>query len=219
MKLLFCLLIHELGHLVFIFLFRYKIKELRLSVFGFFLSLDHTREVFIKDLFIYSGGILLNLICFLFIPDETIKKMSLILICFNSLPVYPLDGFNIGKTLISYCIPYRLALNCISIISMICGAGIFLYTLFMKLDLFILLNAGYLFILSIIYYFKKDILYQKFLLEKNIYPYSYPIKTISFRDSLSKSLYKYHTIQMKIGNKIISQEELIQTKAFSMTKK
>lgn len=208
LKLLFCLFIHEVGHLFFILLFRYRIKQLRLSVFGFFLSLDHTQEFFFKDILIYSGGILFNLLCFLCIPDATIKKMSLILICFNSLPGYPLDGFNIGKALLSYLFPYHYALNSIGIISLFCGAGLLLYSLFTKMDLFIILNACYLFILSIVYYFKKDILYQKFLLEKTIHPFSYPLRTISFRDSLSKSLYKYHTIQMRIGNKLITEEDL-----------
>ncbi|MDE7384920.1 MAG: hypothetical protein K2M84_04080, partial [Anaeroplasmataceae bacterium] len=60
MKLFLCLFIHELGHLFFITLFRYKIEKLKLSIFGFFLKLENTKEEFYKDFIIYFGGIFFN---------------------------------------------------------------------------------------------------------------------------------------------------------------
>ncbi|MDE7105743.1 MAG: hypothetical protein K2O22_01095, partial [Anaeroplasmataceae bacterium] len=151
LKLFLCLFLHELGHLIFVLIFRYKIHSLKLSIFGFFLELDRTKEVFYKDFFIYLGGILSNLLCYILIPDPQIKTMSLILIIFNSLPIYPLDGFNVVKTLAAYIFPYRFVLVGMSYLSLLCSMLSFLICMYYKMDVFLLINAFYLILLSIEY--------------------------------------------------------------------
>ena len=213
LKLLFCLLIHELGHLFFVFLFHYKIDSLKLSLFGFFLKLTPTRTECINDIFLYLGGILFNAICFFIIPDPTIKKISLLLILFNSLPVYPLDGFNTLQSLFSYFFPYRIVLKVMGIFGMLFSLAFVLCCVGFKMDVFVICNAFYLFFYSLSYYFQEGIYFQKFMLEKTLHPFSYPLKSISFRERIEYCFYKYHTIQMKVGNKIISEEELFQLKS------
>ena len=178
LKLFLCLFIHEIGHLFFIFLFRYKIDILKLSIFGFFLKLKHSKEEFYKDFIIYFGGIFFNLLCYICIPDETMRKINLILILFNSLPIYPLDGFNLIKTLGAVFFPYRYVLKIMSIISLCASSASILLSVYYKMDIFIILNVCFLFILSMEYYLKEDFFYQKFLLEKSIYKFKYPLKTI-----------------------------------------
>lgn len=211
LKLLLCLLIHELGHLFFIFLFKYKIETLKLSIFGFFLKLEHTKEEAHKDFLLYFGGIFFNLIAYLFFPDETMRKINLILIIFNSLPIYPLDGFNMTKTILSYLLPYRFVLKIMSILSLFGSVLTIGLSVYYKMDLFILINAAYLFLLSIEYYFKEQFFYQKFLLDKKIFKRDYPLKTIKFHTNYTLYYYKYHTIQMSIGNKFLTEEELLET--------
>ncbi|MDE6241966.1 MAG: hypothetical protein K2M08_06080 [Anaeroplasmataceae bacterium] len=210
-KLFLCLFIHEIGHLFFITLFRYKIEKLELSIFGFFLKLENTKEEFYKDFIIYFGGIFFNLILYFLIPDETMRKINLILILFNSLPIYPLDGFNIIKTSLSYFFPYRFVLKMMSIVSLFGGVAGIGISIYFKMDIFIILNATYLFFLSLEYYFKEQLLYQKFLLDKQIYKKKYPVKTIHFHTNFQNYFYKYHTIQMSIGNKFFTEEELLDT--------
>lgn len=212
LKVLVCLLLHEIGHLFFIFLFQYKIESLKLSIFGFFLKLENTKEEFYKDVFIYSGGLLFNLMAYVIFPDEVMKKINLILIIFNSLPIYPLDGFNIFKTIFSYFFPYRIVLKMMSICSLCSSLGAIILSVYYKMDLYILFNMCYLLLFSIEFYRKEELFYKKFLLDKKIYKRKYPVKTIRFHTHFSLYFYKYHTIQMALGNKLIREEELFETK-------
>ncbi len=56
-KLLIALCVHELGHLAWIGFFRYRIESLRLSIFGFFLKLDATKEELFKDISIMVASL------------------------------------------------------------------------------------------------------------------------------------------------------------------
>ena len=213
LKLLLCLFLHELGHLVFIWIFHYKVAALRLSLFGFFMRLDRNQTECIKDIFVYLGGILMNLACYLFIPDPTIKKVSLLLILFNSLPIYPLDGFQVIQSILSYFIPYRIVLKFMSSISLICSSILFLYLTTNRMDLFVLFNAGYLIFLSALYFFKEEkVVFQKFLLEKSLYPSTYPIRKIKLQERFNLCFYKYHTTQMVVGDKTIEEREILNTR-------
>lgn len=216
LKLVLCLFIHELGHLFFVLIFKYKIDSLKLSIFGFFLKLGNIKEEFYKDFFLYIGGILFNLFCYIFIRDETMRKLNLILILFNSLPIYPLDGFNAIKSLLSYFFPYRYVLKSTSILSLLGSVTIIFLTLYFKMDIFIILNAFYLFLISTEYYFKEDIIYQKFLLEKQIYTKKYPIKKIRFHIKFQNYFYKYHQVQMHVGPKVLTEEELLKEKSICL---
>ncbi|MDE6945982.1 MAG: hypothetical protein K2P14_02235 [Anaeroplasmataceae bacterium] len=211
-KLLFCLCIHELGHLIFVVLLRYKIAHLKLSIFGFFMELDHVKEEAYKDLLIFSAGILMNLLCFLCIPDEDIRLFSFILLVVNILPIYPLDGFNILKTIASFFFPFYFVLKILSILSLVLSFFIILLSIYLKMDLFLNLNFAYLCMINVVLYSKTDIHYQKFLLNKTLYVYNYPVKRIHFHSNFQKFFYKYHTIEVAIGNKIVSQEELLSSR-------
>ncbi|MDE7161854.1 MAG: hypothetical protein K2N65_03735, partial [Anaeroplasmataceae bacterium] len=151
LKLLFCLFIHEIGHLFFVFIFHYKIENLKLSLFGFFLKLSPTKRECIKDVFLYAGGILMNALCILIIPDASIRKISLLLILFNSLPIYPLDGFNVIHSILSYFFPYKLVLKSMGLLSVILSIGTLLICIVCRVDVFIICNSVYLFLLSLIY--------------------------------------------------------------------
>ncbi len=212
LKLILALFLHELGHILWILLFRYKIEHLRLSIFGFFLKLEHTKEEWVEDLLIYSGGILMNLICFLCVPDPVFQKINLLLLIFNLLPIYPLDGFQVIRSSMAYFMPYRLVLKGTAILSLAGSTLVFVFLILFKMDLFLIFNACYLFFLSLEYYGKSNVIFQSFLLKKTLYPYSYPLKEIQFPKNIDNSFYKYHQVNLLIGNKKVTEEELIQSK-------
>lgn len=211
-KLLIALCVHELGHLAWIGFFRYRIESLRLSIFGFFLKLDATKEELFKDICIYYGGILANLLCFLFVPDPVFKKINLLFLCFNALPIYPLDGFQGIRCILAYFIPYQKVLKITAIFSMLSSTIAFVLCLCFKMDVFILLNSAYLIILSLEYYFKLKAIYQSFLLRRSLYPFEYPIKRIAFPDSIEGCFYKYHQVVFMIENKKITEADLLLSK-------
>lgn len=212
LKLFLALVLHELGHLLCIFLCRYQIKCLRLSIVGFFLTLEDTKEVFHKDVLIYLGGILSNLICYLLVPDPTFKQINLILMIINSLPIYPLDGFNVIKSLVYYWFPYYYANRGMSILSTLLAIVFIILTIYFHFDLFIILNLAYLLILNVEALRKGKLAYHHFLLKKQLYPQENPKKEIQFHENFEHYFYKYHTINMRIGNKLISEKELLNTK-------
>lgn len=204
-----CLIFHEIGHLVFIGVFKYKIKELKLSIFGFFLKLDNVKEEFYKDLIIYSGGIIFNFLAFLVIPDDNIKLFNLVLIFINIIPIYPLDGFNIFKSIVSFFFPYYFSLKITTVLSIIVNFILFILMIIYDLDVILILNILYLLLLNIRLYFQQEMLFQRFLLQKRLYSYEYPNKTINFHENIYHYLFKYHTITMKIKDKLIKEKTLL----------
>ena len=115
--LLFFLVIfaHELGHFLVARLFKQRIEHLTFTVLGGILKMEMTEISRFKQLLIYSAGIFVNLLLFLILktlPDSQFKKLfanyNLLLICFNLLPIHPLDGFQIFQVLLSFFnSPYR----------------------------------------------------------------------------------------------------------------
>ncbi|MDE5715108.1 MAG: hypothetical protein K2I42_03145 [Anaeroplasmataceae bacterium] len=209
-KLLLCLILHEFGHIFFVYIFHFKIKKLKLSAFGFFLELEPKKENFIKDIFLYSGGILLNGIAYFIFPDSSMKTINLILIIVNLIPIYPLDGFNLLKTIFSYFFSYYYSLKISFYISIFINTLIVLWFCFMQMDLIIIMNYLYLFILNVSFGLHQNIILNRFILERQLYHFEYPVKKIHFHENIKKHIYKYFKIEMKLSNKCISEDDLLE---------
>lgn len=204
------LIFHELGHISLILLFRYPIETLRLSLFGFSLKLKETQQFFYKDFLIYSGGIFVNLFIFLVVPNYEVRQIQFFLILLNILPIYPLDGFNIFKTLLSYFFPFFYTLWFTSILGVLSAIGILILCFIFKADLCLWFSFTYLLVLNLwmLFHFKKR--YRYFLLRKKLYPYSYPKKICNFKENFFHYFYFYHEVDMRIGRKVITQKELLE---------
>jgi len=101
--LLSCLLLHELGHIIFILLFKIKIKRFTLSLYGGLLELnefDYQKITKYKQIMIYISGIIMNLLFYVIFKNNIYGKYHLLLFVFNLLPIYPLDGYNVIKLLL-----------------------------------------------------------------------------------------------------------------------
>ncbi len=211
LKLIICLVWHEMGHLLFVYLCRYPIRSLKLSIFGFSMELEEVQETFWKDFWIYSGGILMNLLGYLFFQDEAFKKIHLALLLINSLPIYPLDGFNIFKTMLSNFFPYYFTLWIGATLSLLIAIGLLIAGCLLGVDLYLIFSLTYLIIESILLCKRIPKLYSLFLLKKKLYSYQYPIKKIPFHHQYQHFLYRYHEIQIQLGDKIIDQKTLLST--------
>lgn len=96
--LLLCLLIHELGHLIIIFIYRLKINCFQLSIFGGEINMDLSNISKFKLFILYSNGIIFNflfLIISYLLGNEELIKCNILLIAINSISLFPLDGFHI----------------------------------------------------------------------------------------------------------------------------
>ncbi|MBQ9124486.1 MAG: hypothetical protein IJY14_02225 [Acholeplasmatales bacterium] len=203
------LFIHELGHLFFTLIFKIKINSIRLSALGFFMDIDNQNISFIKELLIYAGGIIFNLITILLF--DFLDKYSYFILMINILPIYPLDGFRLLKALISYLFFYRIALYISHILSII--FLIFLYFYIIKdMDHLLFINIIYLIILNIMELYLINKSYHSFLLNRYLYGNNYRKRRIGFKLHNENYLYKYHKIYINLGNKAILQEDILSLK-------
>lgn len=176
------LLIHELGHCLAAFLCHVFVKKIIFYPYGGKTVLeDYLNRNIHQEFFIASAGVIIQfayylLICLLhqkyFIRTYTMELFTLYnreIIFFNLLPIYPLDGGKIISLLFQHFMPYQKA-NYLSII-----------TSFLTIILFFLLplyhhNYSTVIIFSILLYYlmkfyqNRRYLYQKFLLERYLYP-------------------------------------------------
>lgn len=202
LKLIFVLILHELGHIFFLSLFNVKINNFKISIFGGFIDSKIDLSLY-QELLIYSGGIIFNIIILL-IPK--LYNYSLLLIIFNILPIYPLDGYNIFKSIISDFLDYHKTLYLSYIISIITSLILILLSI-IYLNALILINLIYCLIFSIINYKAISFEYNKFLFnkykyyKKRKYKYLYKLKKYPF--------FKYHNTIIWNNDIIITDYDLL----------
>lgn len=183
---LITILIHECGHMIFAKIIGFKFDKIILYPFGGITIYNEDLNVNSnKELFVLLGGIIFQLLFFilliilynnLYITEHTfkiIKKINIILISFNFMPVIPLDGGKLTNIILDKLFSYRLS-NIISIIISI-----------VFICLFILKNKTIFGIILTLFLIKSIIIeitnlkykYNKFLLERYINKYKFK-KTI-----------------------------------------
>ncbi len=187
------LLVHELGHLIFLLKYKREITTISFYPFGGIIKHSNScNESLKEDFFIYFGGVLMNIIL-LFIFNilnlELFNILNMGILLFNILPIFPLDGSKIIKTLLSYIFCYKKTLYInlfISIISIIIFIlinfyyikSIYVYLLIlslikMNIDYFKNINKEYKIFLT-----NKYIYYNKQLKIKNITKFKNPINKL-----------------------------------------
>jgi len=116
----FICLIHEMGHIFFIKLFKYEIVSVELLPFGGFTTTNKLINSNInKDIIIAFGGILFQIIFIIFlyllknnfnlITYNLFINYNFILIIFNLIPIIPLDGNNILHLFLEKFFSYKIS--------------------------------------------------------------------------------------------------------------
>ena len=100
------ILLHECGHMIFILLFGGKIKKVELTIFGGRVDCIMPKNTFLEAMLINLGGVFVNIIILLI--DYKDYKHSLyiieynkLLIIFNLIPIFPLDGYRVCEEIFS----------------------------------------------------------------------------------------------------------------------
>jgi len=123
-SLLLVFLIHELGHIFFISLFRLKILKIEIYPFGGIIKIyNKLNYSVIKNILISSGGIIFQLILEIIniylIKNNKIHFYNHLLLLINLLPISPLDGNKIVMYALMYVIPYVYSIIFSRVISII----------------------------------------------------------------------------------------------------
>lgn len=124
--------IHELGHFVMATAFKWRIRSVMLWVFGGVMDTDeHGNSPVHEDILVTIAGPFQHVIIYIFIyicasnqllPTSILDLISFyntVILLFNLLPIWPLDGGRLLFSFISAFVPYRKAYNIIIISSMI----------------------------------------------------------------------------------------------------
>ncbi|MFI3329626.1 MAG: hypothetical protein R3Y05_03940 [bacterium] len=174
------LLVHELGHLIFLIKYKREITSITFYPFGGIIKHSNNCNSELKeDFFIYFGGVFMNIILlfvFNILNLELFNILNCGIIIFNILPIFPLDGAKILKTIISTIICYKKTLYLTLFISISSIVLLILFNFYYIKSIYL-----YLLIISLIKmnfdYFKnikKE--YKIFLTNKYIY-YNDKLKT------------------------------------------
>lgn len=170
-------LFHELGHILICLKYGFRIKEILILPFGGITKIDKCVNTNTsKEFFIASAGVINQLILFILITIlfninilsfktySLIKYYNFIIMGFNLIPIIPLDGYIILKSLLEKIMPFKLSFY-ISIVITILGTSIFIYLNYLyKLNNYLIIS----FIIYKIIIEIKDFkyIYHKFLLER-----------------------------------------------------
>lgn len=195
------IIIHEIGHLIVIKIFDYKINKITIYPYGGVIEIEKIiNSSIIKDIIISISGVIFQLIgtfillkldFFSIATKELIYNYSLTIAVFNMLPIIPLDGSKTLENILNLCFSYKLSYF-LSIVISIFSLGLFLICNYIySLNNYII---GIILITYIIDYIKKyKFHFNKFLLERILYdiPYKKINNDTKNLNHLKKEQYHY----------------------------
>ncbi len=115
------ILLHELGHLVTGITIGLKIKKINIHISGLSVEFEnYGKQKNANKIVVDIAGPLINIIALviaIIIKQEEIAYINLLLAIVNLLPIYPLDGGRILKTLLRTRFTYKETINYIESIS------------------------------------------------------------------------------------------------------
>lgn len=197
---------HELGHIIVGLFFKYRIEKIIILPLGCLTIFNKKiNDNIFKNLLLTLMGPIFQLILFLFIKDEIYIKYNLILLIFNLLPIYPLDGSKILLNIFYLILPFIKAnkLNLLVSVLTLILLVIFRPTTFIIYLIFIV------YLIQIIKEYKiNSYLYYKFLLERYLYNIKYKKIRLIKGDKKSK-MYMYKNHDFLIDNKLIEEREIL----------
>lgn len=200
------IMLHEIGHLVMAFFFKWELEELRFFAFGGVMKFKgELNKTNFEDIMISSSGILMNLALLILLVIFKKEEMSVIaqkqynnwvwaqcfVILFNLIPLPPLDGSRLMMNLLSFFIPYKRVLKISKYFNLILITLIVFFTFLYDIrQLF--LTVSFLCYSTIKFNHQIQYLFHRFLLQKMIYRnVDLPRKTTNIKkDSWENNIYR-----------------------------
>ena len=188
------ILIHEFGHIIMSVLFKWNIDRIIILPFGGLIKYNEkVNRALLEEFLIATNGIIVQYTFFLIfrnlIDYKYFNFINYFIIIFNLLPIYPLDGSKILNVFFNIITTFKKSLLLTLIVSYI---TIIILSLILfdvnKLSIFIIY---FLFKETTKLYNEKEVIFNKFLLERNLYEFKFKFKkTIRNIDDMKKD-YKH----------------------------
>jgi len=204
------ILVHELGHLIAAKLYKWKTDKIYIYPLGGITKFnDNLNKPLKEELIIVLAGPIFQIIYYIILTNIGINDISIfhyVLLVFNLLPIYPLDGGKILNILLCYFISYKMSYKVTIYISYVvyflCLINIFIF--YKSIFFFIVLLF---LIFKIIDEYKKiNYYFNKFLLER--YLNDYKFKKIKYLDNI-KNMFRDRKHYFYYDNSIMTEKELL----------
>lgn len=150
------ILIHELTHMLVGILLGLKPKKFAIMPFGFKITFDEiksTKNVELKKIAVAMAGPAINLIIMcigiLFNLSETIIYSNLVIALFNLIPIYPLDGGRILKSVLNIKLETKKAYK---ITNKVSNISIVILTALCSILILYIKNLKLIFVLAYLWY-------------------------------------------------------------------
>lgn len=208
------IIIHELGHVLLAYLEKVEIKSIYLYPLGGISKLNIPLNISpLKEIIILIAGPLFQFLAYFILLrlmptyKEVIKEYHFNILLFNLLPIYPLDGGKLLKILLELFLPFQISYKVTIYIGYIVTLIIFLSIKSKRINAFLLL----LFLIVIITKEKnkKEILYEKFLLERYLNSFHFPKSKIINNE---KRFYRNSRHLIKENEKYYLEREYLEKK-------
>ena len=163
------IIIHELGHVLVSKLFKWKIDKIIILPFG---GLTKYNEIInrslMEEFLVAISGVIVQIIFYKFIHDYIDYKyfnfINYFIVIFNLLPIYPLDGSKILNVLFNVITTFKNSMLLTVIVSYI--TIIILSLLLFNINKLLFMMFIFLFMEVNKYYKEKDLIFNRFLLER-----------------------------------------------------
>ena len=196
------LLIHDLGHIILLKAYKYKINKITILPFGSIINSNINTSIKSSRLFLISiMGIMMQLVLYvifyylynyLLINDITYNIFlfyNKLIIIFNLLPIIPLDGSKVLLSLLEVLFPYKISLYILNIISII---TIIIFILTNTITLNLILISSYLLSRTIIEIYNHEYIFNNFLINRYLNKLSFrKIKYIKNKKYIYKNKYNF----------------------------
>jgi stage IV sporulation protein FB len=220
---IFVLMIHEVGHLLFIILFKNSISNIIIYPFGGVINYELKNDYIYKELLITLGGVLFNLIFYIFfklLKLELLSNINFVFLIVNLIPIHPLDGSRILTLILSINFPYYLSKIICFIISMCFSLVLLIYIILNQSGFYYMFLILFLIRINIFSIIKINKEYHMFLLLKYLKP------NIRLKDKMT-TLFTYNPIKNIFYGKntifnfktFVVKEEVVLRKYFKKEKK
>ena len=205
------LFIHELGHITLSLIFKWHIKSIILLPLGLLLKFeDNLNKPLIEELIISLSGIIFQLIFITFIHNYYLVLSSNIILIFNILPIYPLDGSKVINIILNKITNFKTSYFLTLLLSFI--------TLIILISISII-NKSLIFVISFIPLLinlielitNRDNVFIKFLLER--YLYNIRFKKYKYINNIKYMKRDYYHYLIK-GNSIVDEKEYLKEYKF-----